>query len=325
MSFLRYPSIDNHYRTKEIEMWKRYHPNLTKEMFVAREKLDGSSLALWFLPDGRIKVASRNNFIGYLGDDVRFQGVSITELFESNSAYKALIKDVQTWAYINDKPNIIFGELYGGGIQNRVNYGKERHFRAFDIMKGGYMLSQYDFDYIFATIPGIYADDKLSLVCPFVAKFENLEEALAFDVSKFTSILTPVDHPEGKLNLAEGIVIKPYDTCYQSPEGSVFYLKMKNEKFKDNEVKAPKLAPDAGLIELQTAFRGYLTENRMLDVFSKYGVIEKPSQIGEYIRYIMEDAKVDFLKEFPYSGDKNADKVVFNGGPIILEMLKGKM
>ena len=41
MSFLKYPSIDNHYRSKEIAMWLHYHPTLAKERFIAREKLDG--------------------------------------------------------------------------------------------------------------------------------------------------------------------------------------------------------------------------------------------------------------------------------------------
>ena len=320
MSFTKYPSIENHYRSKEIALWLEYHPELAQDRFIAQCKVDGSNLALWFLPDGRIKVASRSNFIGYLGDDVRFQGVAITELFKSNDVHEMFVSGFTNMAQKQSKTFVVFGELFGKGIQNRIYYGPDRYWRSFDISVDGEFIAQCTFENWLIKVCG--HDGYEVIACPQVEMFDTLEEALNFNVV-FPSVLTPEGYE--KPNFEEGVVLKPYYNVYQSPQGSVFYLKKKNPKFADKKEKKEKIPVDAGLLELQTAFRSYLNENRLLDIFSKYGAIEKPSQIGEYIRYMLEDAKADFLKDYPYSGDKNADKVVFNAGTIIVDMLKEKM
>jgi hypothetical protein len=44
-------------------------------------------------------------------------------------------------------------------------------------------------------------------------------------------------------------------------------------------------------------FLPYINENRVLSVFSKEGEIQRPEQIGQYIKLVMEDAKEDFELE----------------------------
>lgn len=72
-------------------------------------------------------------------------------------------------------------------------------------------------------------------------------------------------------------------------------------------------------------FASYITENRLQSVFSKEGEIEKPKQIGQYIKWILFDAKEDFLKDW---GEKiklldiNQQKQIFNIGSKIANMLK---
>ena len=41
---------------------------------------------------------------------------------------------------------------------------------------------------------------------------------------------------------------------------------------------------------------GYINENRLADLFSKYGEIQSNAEIGKYIKLMLEDAKEDFLE-----------------------------
>lgn len=326
MSFEKYPSIENHYRNKEITHWLNHHPELSNEVFIGREKLDGSNLAVYFIYDQKkddkltIKFASRNNFIGYYGEDVRFQGEEITKLFNSNNAYIKFINRFSELVKTIQKDIIVFGELYGK--LTRVKY-RDRGWRAFDIKIDGSYISQIEFEEMM-NISGLTKEEYESLICPFVAKFNSLKDAIEFNV-EFDSLLTPEGF--GKPNNSEGIVIKPYKKVYSKECGSVFILKKKSEKFKDSEkTEKPKKVIDENLASLNLDFRSYINENRIIDIYSKYGEIEKPSQIGQYIIWTLEDAKADFFKDHPdYKGNKDDDKVVFNVGGMIVNMLKEKL
>jgi hypothetical protein len=62
------------------------------------------------------------------------------------------------------------------------------------------------------------------------------------------------------------------------------------------------------------------------NVFSHHGPIESPKQIGQYIRYMLEDAQGDFLKEHDVAElDKGQLKNVYNVGSMIANMLKGEL
>ena len=318
MNFTKYPSIENSYRQKEIDKWLEYHPEIENEEFVATAKLDGCNLSLWFYPDGEVKVAKRSQFIGTLAEDsvIHFQGVDIPKLFYSNELYREFITSFKNAAKYAKSTLTVYGELFGKGIQNRVYYGEDKYFRAFDIVEDGKFLSFEDFT---GFMLGTFDKDYSQLIVPCIATFSSLEEALNFSPI-FKSYLTPRGYD--KPNFEEGVVIKPRYKVYQSPQGSMFYLKNKNPNFEDQKEKEKKIPVDSSLLELQIEFRKYLTENRLLDLFSKYGKIETPNQIGDYIRYMIEDARTDFNKDYNFSGDTKAEKIVFNGGSIVLEMLK---
>ncbi|RLF96798.1 hypothetical protein DRN58_09390, partial [Thermococci archaeon] len=105
----------------------------------------------------------------------------------------------------------------------------------------------------------------------------------------------------------------------------VFYLKKKNEKFKERQRVKKKLQEGSSeVIQLNLEFRNYITEERVQSIFSKEGVIQKPEEIGRYIKLVLEDAKKDFEKDF---GDKIKHlekkklKKVFNVGSQIVKIL----
>ena len=74
---------------------------------------------------------------------------------------------------------------------------------------------------------------------------------------------------------------------------------------------------------MSAEFASYLTENRVLSVFSKQGVISEPKQLGQYIKWVLEDAIIDFKKDHPdLEIDDKTAKIVFNGGHLVVMLLK---
>jgi len=54
---------------------------------------------------------------------------------------------------------------------------------------------------------------------------------------------------------------------------------------------------ELGVERLNLEFRSYLTDMRLRGVFSKHGEIERPEQIGDYIRWMLADAREGFVKD----------------------------
>jgi len=306
--FEKYPSIENSYREKEINTWLGYHPELVNEHFILQEKIHGSNIQFIFRPRLPMAYASRNRVLG----DENFHGLH--EVMERED-FKEFISKVQTIVdnneYILDTLRF-YGELFGANIQKGVDYGRERQILFFDIKMDNTWLNQNLF-YKFMFDNGL-----LDFKVPNFGVVPGLGNALAYDTVKDSLILGKEN------NIIEGVVIKPYFNVYESPEGSLFYLKKKNEQFKENSRK-PKEFQDINpdVVQMSVAFREYITENRLQNVFSKYGEIEKPNQIGDYIRYILEDAKEDFLKDYDLSEfEAKEQKAIFNVGSLIVSMLK---
>ena len=108
---------------------------------------------------------------------------------------------------------------------------------------------------------------------------------------------------------------------------SRFLVKKKSEKFKEKE-STKKLKPKEDLssevVNLMLEFKSYINDNRMLSAFSKEGPIERPQEMGKYIKLIIEDAKEDFLKDnvVPDSLSEKEQKLIFNVGGLVADKLK---
>lgn len=95
----------------------------------------------------------------------------------------------------------------------------------------------------------------------------------------------------------KGVVIKPYNLYYVDHNGNPFIIKKVNQSFQENK---PVKTVSTVSTDLQCAidlFNTYLTENRVQSVFSKEGTPQSKAEIGNYLRLVLEDAKVDFLKD----------------------------
>ncbi len=306
MSFLKFPSLENSYQEKYIKGMVDYYPQLLDEQYVITEKIDGSNFQWAFFPDGTVRAGSRNNYLD-LNDS--FQGANIQQLYEAHAEF---LSSLLEWATDDGVEIRLYGELYGQGIQKRVDYGPSKSLIYFGMAVDGKWLSFEDFDMVLEE----YKATKFGV--PVLFSADSLEEALAVEV-EFDTLLSDKED-----NLAEGVVIQPYSSVYLDANGSPFILKKKHPKFGE-KTKVEKVF-DTEVAGLNAQFKSYINDNRLRSVFSKEGEISDASQIGKYIKLIMDDAKEDFDKDFgdELSGlDKTQLKNVYNVGSVVANMLKG--
>ena len=286
-SFKKYTSIENHYQQKIINYYLDNYPEIGKEKFIATEKLDGANIQVYITPD-EIRLGKRNSWIGESFNDIHNVVKEHEEKFDI----------IQKYCIEEGSTIRLFGEIYGNGIQKRIDYGKDKYISFFDIMLNDEYITVNEFmTYIV----------RFNLPTPKTYKIGTLQECLDINVE----------------DKGEGIVIKPFNNYY-STQGSRFVLKKKSEAFRDIKAKV-RVNPTSH--PLNEEFRAYITDNRVKDVFSKYGEIECAKQISEYIKYVLEDAKDDFIKNtnfhetYPDLDDKEK-KLIFNVGGSIVALLK---
>jgi len=295
MEFIKYNSIENHYQTKFIGRFLESHPKLYEDEFVVLEKLDGANIQFCINPNGEWKVGKRTEWID-------LETEKFNDIQRLIKVYDKEIGGLKELAKISKEPIRVYGELYGQGIQRRINYGDDKYISFFDLRVGHDFVSHYDFERSLSLVG-------LSHLAPKVFFKGKLTECLDYDV-------------ENK-NI-EGVVIKPYNDNHYSPVGARLIIKKKSEKFNDTaKVKKPKSPGHP----LNIKFRSYITENRVKDVFSKYGEIDKPQQIPDYIKYVLDDAKEDFRKNVDIDKecpclDKEEEKKLYNVGSDIVKILK---
>jgi len=311
LEFKKYSSIDNHYQSKSVIFWLKRFPELKNEVFILTEKLDGSNIQLVFTPGEEMLVGKRTSFLT--------PGAKFFDIWNVLSRYDAELSVLQRYADDLGESVRVFGELYGPGINGRINYGDKKKIKFFDMYIDDVLYSP-------AQLSAKMAELGLEhMLVPTLSMVTGLENALDFSCDFDSTVLNI------KGNIAEGFVMRPYFQVYRMPSGERFVFKKKSKAFADkenkgNKDKKPREPLDANIIRLVSDFQGYINENRMIDTFSKHGEIESPKQIGDYIRLILEDAKADFLKDNPdLILDKNTAKIVFNVGKTIVEMLKKRL
>lgn len=313
--FKEYSSIENHYNSKWVNYFLSIHPELKDEVFILQEKIDGANFQVIISSDS-IHFARRSGMLDATDNFYGWQNVV--------SAYYEEFKNIQSSARVASGRVVrLYGELYGKGIQKRVNYGDSKYFCIFDVSIGDTNLAP---DEVF------YFLDKYNLgilLPPTVDIVKGLEFALNYS-EEFKSLLTPDGYD--KDNFAEGFVIKPYHKFYAMSHRQrlePFFIKKKNPKFKEVKERAPKVE-DTTDRTLNYLFLSYLTENRLASVFSKEGVIQDQSEIGKYINFMIVDAKKDFMKDHEeklIGLDEKEIKLIFgrDAGKVILPFLMDQL
>lgn len=295
----KYPEIENSYRQKIID--DIIEQGLASGLWIVQEKIDGSNGS--FVTDGEdIRMAKRSCL---LDNDAEFNGL---KKFRDENKDKIL--DVFNLCNIlfnnHCKSVIIYGECFGGyyphpdvendnsvkKIQGRVYYSPKHEFMVYDIFcileDSSFFLDYNNFWYITeeTNFPRIPAH--------FIGSFEEcLKQPNMFQ----TEIPEILGYPRIENNIAEGIVIKPYE-YKKFQNGERVILKSKNEKFAEKNKKEPKEKiefSEEGKIIYNNILE-YITENRLRNVLSKFDQITD-KDFGKLIKAFMEDIMEDYNKE----------------------------
>lgn len=304
--FKKYNSIENHYRQKYILNCLSQQPGLETEKYSIREKIDGANVQFLFKKDEKMKVGKRSSYLE--------EGESFFDIWTVISDNEKVLSRFQTFADEGFEIRV-YGELYGPGVNGRVDYGPKKDIRFFDIELDGEIVPQHQFEEIMLLL------DITDKIVPLIGYADNLTEALQATCDFDSKVLNKEN------NAAEGIVIKPFRRNYIMGNGSRFLLKKKSDNFKEKETgtkskKAESLPEE--VVGLMLEFRGYINKNRILGIFSKHGEIQSQKEIGKYIQLVVEDAREDFLKdrELPEGLDNKVQKKIFNVGGHVVNLLK---
>lgn len=277
----------------------------TKEhQWVVTEKIDGANCSIIVDREGNVNFAGRNHVIDDTYDVYHFSNmIKHDKKFAELVAYiTKLVKDHQ-FETIN-----VFGEYFGRGIQDRIDYGNQKYVRIYSCLINGKHWCGFDeFNTLFNNL------DRQFFI-PVLGRFETFEQAVEFAnaygvTNNKISELAP--------QCGEGVVI--YSAT--SHEDILVAYKHKCDQFKELKklpiVKQMKAAKYSSINALHEEFMQYATENRMYNVISKLGVPSDKSQYGAYARAFVEDAIEDFKLDHPNvleDLDKNEIKQVFNLG-----------
>jgi len=266
-------------------------PEIMEEEYLLTEKIDGANIQLIFIPNQQMKLGKRSGLIE--------EGEKFFDIFNVMNKYQKEVEIIQKLVDHSQKSLRIYGEIFGKGVIRRINYGEEKYIRFFDCVQSDQLSTNVENEEFLSQKEFIDFLAKLELshmFVPIITKLQGLKRALNYDLSSITSSFNK------ELALpVEGFVIKPYNKIFQVDEQDLFYLKKKNIKFLENELKKkgkPKLKDSDEIVDLREKFQNYLNENRLLGLISKFGPISSKKEIGKYISLLIEDAKQDFEKDF---------------------------
>ncbi len=292
--FLKYPEIEDFDRTKYIEKFLAEFPDLSQQRFILQEKINGANIAFIYTPKQPIQYASRERIITKGPDFFQYTTTLEKERFLIfNSHVQEIVDNFKA-------PLTLYGEYFGRNEKNKsiakgVEYGPAggRDILFFDMRVASNPLSsQADFYHF------VKDYDIKDYMVPTVSTVKSLEKALAFDTN-FESVLYRLDG-----NIAEGVVIKPIERQYiinMYGSDNYFYLKKKNAKFRvapSQKATTPKVET-----KVNGQFLAYVNEERANNIESHEGHIQQKSQLGAYIKALLNDAEKDFRKDFPGASD----------------------
>ncbi len=264
-----YPSIENHHNQKNLDFWLTEHPRLKTVICVAQQKYDGSNLGIQFSENNSVEFFTRNT---QLAKNENFNG--LREILKREN-YMLMMETIKKWKseHTEIKKINLFGEIYGPGVQRRIDYGSEKQIKFFDV----------------------YFDGKIQTPLAFKSWMENLGLLdLVVEYLKFGTIhelLESLNECKTMVkNEIEGVVIKPLEEVFTNTDEKIFCVKLKVPGFDDTVMTVVKKQKPTNKSSRNLA--DYITENRIQDVRGKQTWKSKDDLIDR----VIEDAFADFKK-----------------------------
>ena len=128
--FTKYASIENHY---QIKFLNKIPQEIKEQQWSADEKIDGSNLTIMFNPEGERFVGKRSGWLE--------EGESFFDVWNVLKKYEPQLNAMKMQAQALNQTIKLRGELYGTGVQKRLDYGPEKYIKIFDIEINGELLS----------------------------------------------------------------------------------------------------------------------------------------------------------------------------------------
>ena len=264
------------------------------EEFYATEKIHGSNMSIEFTKDST-RYFSRNREVTLNDKALGSYLATTNNLKDIESIAKSILDgSVNLSKKENDITKVIvFGELYGSGIQN-MEYAENKagikEFRVFDVFvfeedNRAYTLTAEELLHVFG-----------QLTVPFFTGVKPLREWLTTELPETSRLGGPI----------EGLVYKPFDgQILAFDNGAVCnYLgvKHKTEQFaeiKSRKKEAPVLTDDE--INFKDNIERYFTMQRLDNLLSKGDIELSVRNLGAIIPAYLEDVKTDYIKDNPDS------------------------
>lgn len=251
--FFGFDSIQRIDQAKFLGKLRKY--DVAKQNWAISEKIHGANFSL--TTDGKQVVCGRRN--GYLDQDSSFYNFQkllpelrpkILTLFEmiQKENKKVTMEGKEEFEFSNIKVVRVFGEIFGGlynhkdvqkvpgvkYVQKEIQYSPNLHFYAFDVCVGEQFLSV-------KLAHDLLQKSEISF-CKTI-KTGPLDQLLEFDVESFrTTIPMEIGLPELERNVAEGIVLRPYDGYAHvllKKKANAFEEKVEGNASASNEKKKP--------------------------------------------------------------------------------------
>ena len=292
--FKKWEKFENHYNEVFVERFDRKNPGrIESAKFQITEKIDGANFAILFEPQSPVRYFKRSgpaggNFFNYL------------RLFEEQE-YIDFVQNVQDFVDYK-KINLQFtGELFGKGIQRRINYGDGKYWRWFGI-----------YEKIDGTGPNLITLDKekqyrenilkelnydiFLLRCPTISDSISYEDFKRLDVEELKSLICE--------DIVEGVCCRNWGEIITYGESKLF-LKKKGKKFVENSGKSRK-PPKPMAEEIKQIIEDitpYINKNRTLSLFSKEGELTDIRDFGKYMSLYSKDVFEDYDRDTNYMLD----------------------
>lgn len=289
---IKYPSLvgENHIEDQHKVLVKYQH-------FQVLEKIDGSNIQFRFDKNG-FKIFGRNT------ENPDFKGFNQV----CTPAFLEKVKGELEFVYLCEKNSeavvCLFGEYFGRGINNRIDYGLEHRFIAFYQWFVGQIIDEGGESH---RVIGRFSptnwttfsrstvwDERLYNV-PFIhtANIKSIEELKTFKAQILES--QPSD------GTREGYVLRPcisfdYDSATSQPFP---VIKLRYPEFLEGAIRELK-KEEHEVHELRSVVEGMVTSNRLINLFSKLGIQKiENQQIGVLIKEMLQDIKTEFDKQYP--------------------------
>jgi len=273
MDFVKYPKIINAYKEEYVEQAKKLDTADIKWM--VSEKIHGANFGVYCKDGETVRFASRNQFVG-------------SDFFNAASVIEQLKQPAITlFKTLNLKKGdtlIVYGELFGEGVQRDIYYG-EKQFVAFDVAVNKELQPFLD------VIPSL-RDSGFRAVSPEL--YETLEEALEVSPEEKSQY-----SPKGCIR--EGIVIAPSKPLYFN-SGSRVIFKIVNKEFLEKvRAKSEKLSAEFTdeHKELLESVTQYVTTARVSNAVSKIGAVSQ-KDFGLLMKHTFEDIKQEFVDDLGF-------------------------